>query len=148
VRGFVLDIGTGHRSDAVASARLLSVRHQATSRAKIKLRVLTDVDRFKGLDYEGDIDLLLAEFQNSNMLGFIVDFEVGWILVASPSLHYTRLPYFQIVSPSGDQWDESLLDELMKNPGIYYAVISVEETLDLEDLEHVDKDNFPWGHWR
>jgi hypothetical protein len=45
------------------------------------------------------------------------------------------------------QWEESVLDELIKRPGIYCAVLSTDDTLDLHELDHVDKDNFPWEHW-
>jgi hypothetical protein len=33
-------------------------------------------------------------------------------------------------------------------PEIDYAAISQDETLDLEELRHVNKSNFPWDHWR
>jgi hypothetical protein len=151
VGGRVLDIGAGHRNDAVTAVRLLLrvLRREAPDVA-INLRIQTAHDPFRGLDYGGEVDDLLAEFNNTDMLGFVIMMlKVGSISVASQSLHGTKLPYLQILGDTDSYclWEESLLDELIKCHGIYYAALSVDDTLDLHELDHVDKDNFPWEHW-
>lgn len=32
--------------------------------------------------------------------------------------------------------------------GLRYAVLSIEETLDLDEMVSIEPDNFPWEHWR
>jgi hypothetical protein len=150
VGGRVLDIGAGHRSDAVAAVRLLlGVLRRAAPDVDVELRLLTAVDPFYGLKYQGEVDALLTEFEDTEMLGFIVVMvKVGSIRVCSQRLYNTKLPYLQILGDTnGLQWEESILDELIKRPGIYYAALSIDDALDLRELDHVDSDNFPWGHW-
>jgi hypothetical protein len=150
VGGRVLDIGAGHRIDAVAAERLLlGILRRAAPDASVELRLLTAADPFHGLKYQGGVDDLLNEFEDTGMLGFIVMMvKAGYIRVCSQQLYDTKLPYLQILGDTHDsQWEESLLDELVKRPGIYYAALSMDDTLDLHELDHVDKDNFPWEHW-
>jgi hypothetical protein len=156
VGGRVLDIGAGHRSDVVVAVRLLlGVLRHAAPDVDVRLRILNDDDPFWGIEYRGGVDAFLAEFENTEMLGFaIMMINVGFIRVTAQSLHHRKLPYLtivadysQIVDGSYYQWDESILDEIIKYHGIYYAVLSADDTLDLHELDHVDEDNFPWKHW-
>jgi hypothetical protein len=147
----MLDVGADNRTDAVASVRmLLDILNRRALAADIKIHVLTTAEPFgEETPYQGQLDSLLVEFQNTEMLGFRILFSEGWISVVMPSLYYeNKLPYIRIVGESDNDWNESLLDELMKYSGTHYAVISLEETLDLEELDHVYNANFPWGHWR
>jgi hypothetical protein len=148
VGGRVLDIGAGHRSDVVTAVRLLlGILRRAAPDVDINLRILTADDPIQGFYCHEEIDDILAEFENTDMLGFVMMMvKVGYISVSSQSLHDRKLPYLQILGWY-NQWEESLLDQLIKYRGIYYVALSVDDTLDLDDLDHVDKDNFPWEHW-
>jgi hypothetical protein len=156
VGGRVLDVGAGHRSDVVVAVRLLlSVLRQAAQDVDVKLRILSDDDEFWGIEYQGGVDAVLTEFENTEMLGFVIMMiKIGFIRVTAQALHRRKLPYLTIVAEysknedgSYYQWEESILDEIIKYHGIYYAALSADDTLDLHQLDHVDKDNFPWKHW-
>jgi hypothetical protein len=58
------------------------------------------------------------------------------------------LELWRIVAEMRQQWDEKLLDKLISFSAIENAVITQDDTLDLGDLHHVDRANFPWGHWQ
>jgi hypothetical protein len=40
------------------------------------------------------------------------------------------------------------LDKLIGFPTIDYVVITQDDTLDLDDLDRVNRTNFPWDHWQ
>jgi hypothetical protein len=65
-----------------------------------------------------------------------------------PPRFFTKTEAWRIVGETDQAWDENLLDQIINFNGIEYAAISVDETLDFQDLEHVNNNNFPWSHWR
>ena len=100
-------------------------------------------------EYVGTVDALLLEFGGSDMPGFIIMLhDYGLISVSRPRSFASKLPYWRIKGDSVEAWDTSLLDKIIEYPGVVYAAITQEETLDLERLDHIDEHSFPWQHWR
>jgi hypothetical protein len=147
--GMMIDIGAKDRRDIAAPVQLLlNALLQATPNADIKLWVLTNTEvPGETVHYAGTLDALLAEFQKTNMPGFVIMFyRCGSVSVRPPKCFASKSPYWRVLGDTVAAWDEVLLDEIIRYSGVVYGAITQEETLDLED--HVNKHNFPWQHWR
>jgi hypothetical protein len=149
--GMVIDIGAQSRPGVVAPVRLLlDVLRGESIRSADKLLVLTDARTVGSLrNFGGSLEDLLHEFETSDLLGFLISFGGGrFVAVYPPKCFGSLLEAWRIIGETDQRWNEILLDQLIGLAEIDYAVISQDETLDLEELHHVNNGNFPWGHWR
>lgn len=148
----VLDVGSATRAEVDAPARLLLQYLTATLENRApEIHILVDVDVAGGKfgPFENGVDELLKLFQSTHMLGFMVGIALNrFICVWPPMCFGSKLNLWRIIGESRSPWNETLLDEIIKLNGIVYAVISWDETLGLEKLEQIDKQNFPWSDWR
>jgi len=147
----VIDIGAQSRQGVVAPVRLLlDVLWSESARSADKLLVLTDARVVGALrHFAGSLEDLLQEFETSDLLGFLILFGGGRLVsVYPPKCFGSVLEVWRIIGETEQRWDEILLDQLIGLAEIDYAIISQDETLDLEELHHVNNSNFPWGHWR
>jgi hypothetical protein len=148
----VIDIGIQSRERVRAPLRLLleaiSGRRSLDS---AKISVLTDARVVGGLyeDFDGSIDELLPKFASAEILGFRIIVSRGnFVTVWSPNCFDSALKTWRIIGEGEATWNEALLDEIIDFPDVEYAIISQDETLDLEQFDHVRRSNLPWDHWR
>jgi hypothetical protein len=146
--GLVTDIGVGSRLSVAAPVQLLLGALMTTRPNIPKLSILTDVKIIGGrfIDFSGTSGELIQEFLISDILGFQIGFGGGtFISVWPPKCFNSALEAWRIVAETDEKWDEALLDKVIEFPEVDYAVISQDETLDLEELDHVNRNNFPWA---
>ncbi len=153
--GVVMDIGANSRHSAVAPIQLLLdvLRSSANAHDACKLSTLTNATDLGEMelfaDFNGSPEQLIREFATTNILGLKIDVaRYCFICVWPPKCFGSAMGVWRIIGETDKSWDETLLDQIIDFPGIEHAAISVDEAMDLENLDHVNCENFPWGHWR
>jgi len=143
-----LDIGVVSKNDIQRPFEKLTYPYKRLN-TPWKIDILTDPDRPGDAfnSYEGGSDTILRDFLETSIQGFSISFGATSALmtVLPPKAFGSPRKLWRILVEGADEWGAADMDEIFNFPGIQYVIESYDDTMDIEQLEFVTKENFPWG---
>lgn len=117
-----------------------------------KVEVITNfsVVREGYIPYRGERDTILEDFLNGDFDGFCITFNApsAWVQVLPPKAYGTLRNEWEIFSERDDQWTEAEMNEIFSCPDISLVIQTSGDSLDIEEIELITKENFPWDDYR
>jgi hypothetical protein len=144
--GIVIDVGVRSRQSVRGPVNLLLQFLRGNAENQIRIFILTDATTPGGnfADFNESYEQLMSKFEAGELCGFQIIAGQGRFICLWPP----RFETWRIVGETNENLDEMLLDKLIVLPEIEYAAASQDEMLDIDQLDHVRRDNFPWDDWR